>query len=98
MLYPSANRDERVFADPDVFDVGRSPNEHVAFGGHGTHFCLGASLARLELRVMFEELLRRLPDLELESDEQLPLRPNNFITGIERMPVVFAPRAPARRS
>jgi cytochrome P450 family 142 subfamily A polypeptide 1 len=98
LLYPSANRDERVFAEPDVFDVGRSPNEHVAFGGHGTHFCLGASLARLELRVMFEQLLRRLPDLELESDERLPLRPNNFITGIERMPVVFAPRAPARRS
>jgi cytochrome P450 family 142 subfamily A polypeptide 1 len=98
MLYPSANRDERVFSDPDVFDVGRSPNEHVAFGGHGTHFCLGASLARLELRVMFEELLRRLPDLELASDEKLPLRPNNFITGVERMPVVFAPRVPARRS
>jgi cytochrome P450 family 142 subfamily A polypeptide 1 len=97
LLYPSANRDERVFADPDVFDVGRSPNEHVAFGGHGTHFCLGASLARLELRVMFEELLRRLPDLELASDEALPLRPNNFITGVERMPVAFAPRAPAAR-
>jgi cytochrome P450 family 142 subfamily A polypeptide 1 len=97
LLYPSANRDERVFADPDVFDALRSPNDHVAFGGYGTHFCLGASLARLELRVMFEELLRRLPDLELESDDPLPLRPNNFITGVERMPVVFAPRAPARR-
>jgi cytochrome P450 family 142 subfamily A polypeptide 1 len=97
LLYPSANRDERVFADPDVFDVERRPNDHVAFGGYGTHFCLGASLARLELRVMFEELLRRLPDLELESAERLPLRPNNFITGVERMPVVFAPRAPERR-
>jgi cytochrome P450 family 142 subfamily A polypeptide 1 len=97
LLYPSANRDERVFKDPDVFDVERSPNDHVAFGGYGTHFCLGASLARLELRVMFEELLRRLPDLELESDGPLPLRPNNFITGVERMPVVFAPRAPGRR-
>jgi cytochrome P450 family 142 subfamily A polypeptide 1 len=97
LLYPSANRDERVFEDPDVFDVGRSPNDHVAFGGYGTHFCLGASLARLELRVMFEELLRRLPDLELESEgSRLPLRPNNFIAGVESMPVVFAPRAPER--
>ena len=97
LLYPSANRDERVFANPDVFDVERSPNDHVAFGGYGTHFCLGASLARLELRVMFEELLRRLPDLELASDAKLPLRPNNFIAGIESMPVVFTPRAPERR-
>jgi cholest-4-en-3-one 26-monooxygenase len=97
LLYPSANRDERVFPDPDVFDVERSPNDHVAFGGYGTHFCLGASLARLELRVMFEELLRRLPDLELESEDPLPQRPNNFITGVERMPVVFAPRAPQLR-
>jgi cytochrome P450 family 142 subfamily A polypeptide 1 len=97
LLYPSANRDERVFENPDTFDVERSPNDHVAFGGYGTHFCLGASLARLELRVMFEELLRRLPDLELESDGPLPLRPNNFIAGVESMPVVFAPRAPERR-
>ena len=98
LIYPSANRDERVFEDPDVFDVERSPNDHVAFGGYGTHFCLGASLARLELRVMFQELLRRLPDLELESEGvRLPLRPNNFIAGIESMPVVFAPRAPERR-
>ena len=97
LLYPSANRDERVFQDPDRFDVERSPNDHVAFGGYGTHFCLGASLARLELRVMFEELLRRLPDLELESEDRLPLRPNNFIAGVESMPVVFAPRAPERR-
>jgi len=97
LLYPSANRDERVFANPDVFDVERRPNDHVAFGGYGTHFCLGASLARLELRVMFEELLRRLPDLELASHAKLPLRPNNFIAGIESMPVVFRPRAPERR-
>jgi cytochrome P450 family 142 subfamily A polypeptide 1 len=97
LLYPSANRDERVFRDPDVLDVERSPNDHVAFGGYGTHFCLGASLARLELRVMFEELLRRLPDLQLASDDPLPLRPNNFIAGVESMPVLFAPRAPERR-
>jgi cytochrome P450 family 142 subfamily A polypeptide 1 len=89
LLYPSGNRDERVFDDPDTFRVDRTPNDHVAFGGYGTHFCLGAPLARLELRVMFEELLRRLPDIEI--DGELPLRPSNFIVGIEHMPVVFTP-------
>jgi cytochrome P450 family 142 subfamily A polypeptide 1 len=89
LLYQSANRDERVFDDPKKFDVERSPNDHVAFGGTGTHFCLGAPLARLELRIIFEELLRRLPDMEVDGD--LPLRPSNFIVGIEEMPVVFAP-------
>ncbi|MGH7291381.1 MAG: cytochrome P450, partial [Myxococcota bacterium] len=92
LLYGSANRDERVFADPDRLDVTRDPNDHVAFGGYGSHFCLGASLARLELRVMFEELLARLPDMEIASDEPLPLRPSNFIVGIEHMPVRFTPR------
>ena len=92
LLYPSANRDERVFTRPYEFNVQREPNNHVAFGGYGAHFCLGASLARLELRVMFEELLRRLPDIELASDAPLPLRPSNFIVGIESMPVVFASR------
>ena len=91
LLYPSANRDAAVFDDPFRFDAARRPNDHVAFGGYGAHFCLGASLARLELRVMFEELLRRIPDLELESDAVLPLRPSNFIVGIEEMPVVFEP-------
>jgi cytochrome P450 family 142 subfamily A polypeptide 1 len=90
MLYPSANRDERVFTDPERFDVGREPNNHVAFGGYGAHFCLGASLARLELRIMFEELLRRLPDMELATATPLPLRPSNFVVGIESMPVVFS--------
>ncbi len=89
LLYQAANRDERAFERPDLFDVERDPNPHVAFGGYGTHHCLGASLARLELRIAFEELLRRLPDLELESDGPLPLRRNNFIVGIEEMPVVF---------
>ena len=86
LLYPSANRDERVFPDADRFDAERAPNEHLAFG-YGAHFCLGASLARLELRVMFEELLRRLPDLELASAAPPPLRASNFISGIEEMPV-----------
>jgi len=91
LLYESANRDARAFARPDVSDVERDPNPHVAFGGHGTHFCLGASLARLELRVMFEVLLERLPDLALASDAPLPLRRSNFIVGIESMPVEFTP-------
>jgi cytochrome P450 family 142 subfamily A polypeptide 1 len=88
LLYQSGNRDERVFDDPEDFDVERSPNDHVAFGGYGTHFCLGAPLARLELRIIFEELLRRLPDLEFDGEQ--PLRPSNFIVGVEHMPVVFS--------
>jgi cytochrome P450 family 142 subfamily A polypeptide 1 len=94
LLYKSANRDESVFEAPERFDVTRDPNPHLAFGGYGTHHCLGASLARLELRVMFEELLAALPDLELASDAPLPLRPSNFIVGLQSMPVVFAPRSP----
>jgi cytochrome P450 family 142 subfamily A polypeptide 1 len=86
LLYPSANRDAGVFPDPFRFDVERRPNEHVAFG-YGSHFCLGASLARLELRVMFEELLTRLPNLRLVGEAPLEMRASNFITGIERMPV-----------
>jgi len=91
LLYPSANRDARQFRDPDVFDVGRAPNDHVAFG-FGAHFCLGASLARLELRVFFEEVLQRLPDLELGGEAPLPRRASNFIVGIETMPVAWQPR------
>lgn len=94
LLYPSANRDTRVFDEPDTFDIRRKPNPHVAFGGYGTHHCLGATLARLELRIMFEELNRRLPDLALATDQPLPLRPSNFIVGIEKMPVRFAPSKP----
>ena len=63
LLYWSANRDEAVFDDPDSFDIGRTPNEHVGFGGPGPHFCLGAHLARREMTVMFRELLRRVPDI-----------------------------------
>ena len=91
LLYPSGNRDDRVFDQPNQLRIDRKPNPHVAFGGYGTHHCLGASLARLELRVMFEELNRRLPDLQLATDEKLPMRPSNFITGIESMPVTFSP-------
>jgi cytochrome P450 family 142 subfamily A polypeptide 1 len=86
LLYPSANRDAAVFRDPFRFDVARTPNEHVAFG-IGAHFCLGANLARLELRVLFEEALRRLPGLALATDEPPPLRASNFISGLESLPV-----------
>jgi cholest-4-en-3-one 26-monooxygenase len=89
MLYPSANRDPEVFEDPDRFDVQREPNPHLAFG-FGPHFCMGASLARLELKVMFSELLRRLPDLHL-AGEPTPRRRSNFISGPEAMPVAFTP-------
>jgi cholest-4-en-3-one 26-monooxygenase len=88
LLYPSANRDREVFEDPDRFDIHRHPNPHIAFGGHGPHHCLGASLARLELTVMFERVLARLPDLELAGDD-LPVRPANFVSGFEAMPVRF---------
>jgi cytochrome P450 family 142 subfamily A polypeptide 1 len=90
LLYPSANRDESVFTRPDVFDVTRDPNPHLAFG-FGAHFCLGNQLARIELRVMFEQLLTRLPDLRLAGPGPYPLRKSNFISGIETMPVEFTP-------
>ncbi len=93
LLYHSANRDEDVFDEPNRFDITRDPNEHLAFGGYGRHFCLGASLARLELRCFFEEVLPRLPDLELAGGGDPPLRPSNFIAGIEEMQVRFAPHA-----
>lgn len=93
LLYPSGNRDEDVFEDPFRFDVERSPNDHIAFG-FGTHFCLGNSLARMELRVMFEELLDRLPDLELVSPTEPAYRAANFVSGYESMPVRFTPTAP----
>ena len=88
IFYPSANRDEEVFPNADQLDVGRTPNEHLAFG-IGEHFCLGANLARLEIRIIFEEILRRLPDIEL-AGPVTRLR-SNFIGGIKRMPVRFTP-------
>jgi cytochrome P450 family 142 subfamily A polypeptide 1 len=93
LIYPSANRDDAVFDDPYRFDVRRHPNPHLAFG-FGPHFCLGNALARLELKVMFSELLRRLPDIELDTDEPLPYRASNFIVGPEAMPVRFTPSPP----
>jgi cytochrome P450 len=86
MWYPSANRDEEVFADPYRFDITRSPNDHLAFGHH-EHFCLGAGFAKKEMRVMFEELFARYPSIELNGKPER-LR-SNFINGIKRMPVTL---------
>ena len=81
----------RKFPDPDRFDIGRSPNEHLAFGGGGHHFCLGASLARLELRALFSELTRRFEAFTLDA-EPTRMR-NSFANAITAMPVAFTSRA-----
>lgn len=86
LLYPAANRDPAVFRDPESFDIRRTPNEHLAFG-FGAHYCLGASLARLELNIFFEEAVRRLPGIRAASEAPPPRRPSNFISGIESLPV-----------
>lgn len=89
MWYESANRDERHFDDPYRFDITRSPNEHVGFGAGGPHFCLGANLARREIRVMFEELFRWIPDIAATSEPDYLNSP--FINGIKHMEVSFTP-------
>ncbi|MBB2910383.1 cholest-4-en-3-one 26-monooxygenase [Streptosporangium becharense] len=94
LFYASANRDEDVFADPFTFDVGRSVNPHVGFGGGGPHFCLGAHLARLELRVLLETVLERTPDIE-QAGEARHLR-STFINGVKDLPVRFTPTPPRR--
>jgi cholest-4-en-3-one 26-monooxygenase len=92
MYYASANRDEDVFVDPHRFDVGRTPNDHVTFGGGGVHYCLGASLARAEIRATMRQIVERLPDLELAGP---PNRlHSDFVNGIKTMPVRFTPTAP----
>ncbi len=89
MCYISANRDEKVFAQPHEFDIRRSPNQHVAFG-FGPHFCLGSSLARLEIRVMVTELITRLPGLRLADPAMVPTYSHSsFVRGIQSLPVVF---------
>ena len=88
LLYASANRDPRHFREPDRFDVGRRPNQHLAFG-FGTHFCLGASVARMEIRVMFEELLRRLPDFRLATEELRWVR-TPAVRGPAALPLAWA--------
>ncbi|MGB0621213.1 MAG: cytochrome P450 [Myxococcota bacterium] len=93
LLYPSGNRDERAFPDAHRFDLRRHPNQHMAFGGYGRHHCLGAQLARLEISVLFDRMLDRIPEIEL-ADPAAPLvrRRGNFVLGLETLPVVFGPR------
>ncbi|HEX7095785.1 MAG TPA: cytochrome P450 [Acidimicrobiales bacterium] len=93
LMYSSANRDPEAFDRPDVYDVTREHNQHVAFG-FGTHFCLGASLARLEIRVMFEELLRRIPDMRLAPWADPQIQPAAFARGLKSLRVEFTPSAP----
>ena len=89
LWYNSANRDEAFWPDPHRLDVTRTPNDHVGFGAGGPHFCLGANLARREIKVMFDELLHRLPDIHVTGVPDMLL--SAFIHGIKRMRVEFTP-------
>jgi cholest-4-en-3-one 26-monooxygenase len=89
LYYASANRDEDQFPDPHTFDIARTPNDHVTFGGGGVHFCLGASLARAEIKATMRQVVERLPDIELTAE---PARlHSDFVNGIKTMPVRFTP-------
>jgi len=83
--YGAANRDEDVFTDPHAFDVTRSPNEHIAFGGRGPHYCLGTALAKMEIKTMFEEMLTQAPDMRLVGEPDRLA--SNLINGIKHLPV-----------
>lgn len=96
LLFESANFDEEQFEKPEIFNIGRYPNSHLAFG-FGTHFCMGNQLARLEISILTHKVMERLPDLALASNEALPLRAANFVSGLEKMPVVFATSKPTGR-
>jgi len=89
LWYNSANRDESKFNDPWTFDIARNPNPHFGFGGGGAHFCLGANLARREIRVVFDELHRRIPDIAAVGEPARLL--SQFIHGIKRLPVAWTP-------
>jgi cytochrome P450 len=95
MFYGAANRDPRQFDNPEVFDVRRDPNPHVGFGGPGPHFCMGAHLARREVAIVFRELFRRLPDIEV-SGPAVPLNTTGMplVAGVKHLPVTFTPTAP----
>jgi cytochrome P450 family 142 subfamily A polypeptide 1 len=93
LLYAAANRDPRVFSRPDELDVTRPPSRHIAFG-NGTHVCLGAHLARLEIRVAFEELLRRMPDWELSDPGEPRIIPATFARAYDRIRITFTPSGP----
>jgi methyl-branched lipid omega-hydroxylase len=99
LFYGAANRDPREFDDPERFDVRRSPNNHVGFGGPGPHFCLGAHLARREVAVAFRQLLTRLPDIEVAGDP-VPLQALGIplVAGIKHLPVQFTPTAPTGKA
>jgi cytochrome P450 len=90
LSYVSANRDERAFDDPDGLDVTRTPNDHVAFGAGGPHFCLGASLARIEARVMFESILTKFHGLRADGDPAtMPRVRSNLIDGFAELPITW---------
>jgi cholest-4-en-3-one 26-monooxygenase len=92
LYYASANRDEDQFANPHTFDITRSPNEHVTFGGGGVHYCLGANLARAEIKATMRQVVERMPDIELAGP---PNRlHSDFVNGIKTMPVKFTPSKP----
>ena len=91
IYYLAANRDPDVFENPHVFDIGRTPNDHVAFGGGGIHFCLGANLARSEIKAMIRQVVERMPNLELNGE--VSRMRSDFINGIKSMPVRFTPTA-----
>lgn len=95
MFYPAANRDEAHFTDPDTFDIGRNPNHHLAFGGGGTHFCLGANLARVEAAAIIPEVMSRMTDLELAGPVERVR--STLMNGIKSMPVLFTAAAVAQR-
>jgi len=90
MFFPAANRDPRVFKDPDQFDIQRDPNSHVSFGGGGVHFCLGAHLARREISVMFSQLLRRFPAIEISGAV------SHIVPGLEQTVAVSLEDVPVR--
>jgi len=87
LAYVSGNRDEEVFDDPFRFDVGREPNEHLAFG-YGVHFCLGAALARMEMNSLFTELLPRLESIELAGEPELSA--TTFVGGLKHLPIRYS--------
>jgi cytochrome P450 len=94
MFYGAANRDPRMFDDPERFDVRRDPNPHVGFGGPGPHFCLGAHLARREVAVMFRQLFTRLPDIEMVGEPvYLEAQGVPLVGGVKHLPVRFTPVA-----
>jgi cholest-4-en-3-one 26-monooxygenase len=96
LLYQSANRDEDVFDAPDEFRVDRDPNPHLAFG-IGTHYCLGANLARAEIKVVFEELFRRLRDIRAVDPDTLERGDSTLVLALIRLPAVFTPESPGSR-